>query len=62
MEKNRPTKDWGGAFLDIDTYQQGNFSEKTCATNNWDNITYLNLVAQVIGGGEGGIILYQSMV
>ena len=52
VEKNRPTKDWGGAFIDIYTYQQGQISEETRSTYNWDKITYLNLVAQVIGGGK----------
>ena len=49
--ENNGTKKYGGVVLiDIGAYQKVQVSEKTFFTNAWDNLIYLNIVAQFQGG------------
>ena len=58
VENHIIIKDVRYVFLDIDAYQRSQGSEKTCATNAWDELTSLRITDQFRGGGKKPLLTY----
>ena len=50
VNKHHATKDERAAFLEIDTYQQGQGSDEVCASNAWAQLNKLKLNPVYPGG------------
>ena len=58
VENYRITKYGRAVFLDSNTHKQVQGSEKTCATNAWDELTSLRITDQFRGGGQKPLLTY----